>query len=291
MAKDPAFLFYPNDWMGGTMGWTFEEKGAYLELLLMQFNRGHMTTHMIGHVLGQNGGQLWVTIQTKFEIDAEGKFFNKRLEEEQNKRKAFTDSRKNNIKGKNQYSKKEKNKGHMDGHMTSHMENENENENENNTLISIDRDKNNKRTYIGEYTGQENPDQENEPQVISKWEAEVKDNIIDLFPERCRPTTPKQLNTWAATYRKLIEIDGYTPQQVDYVIRWAREDPFWQSNFLSLLKLREKDRQGIKYMEVFIHRIKSQNEQSQRYNGKGGVTDRELARIIADKFAVPVPGN
>ena len=46
MAKDPAFLFYPNDWLGGTMGMTFEEKGAYMELLMMQFNRGHMTSHM-----------------------------------------------------------------------------------------------------------------------------------------------------------------------------------------------------------------------------------------------------
>jgi len=38
MAKDPAFLFYPNDYIGGTMGMTFEEKGAYIELLMLQFN-------------------------------------------------------------------------------------------------------------------------------------------------------------------------------------------------------------------------------------------------------------
>jgi uncharacterized protein YdaU (DUF1376 family) len=50
MAKDPAFLFYPNDYIGGTMGMTFEEKGAYIELLMLQFNRGHMDGHMIGHM-------------------------------------------------------------------------------------------------------------------------------------------------------------------------------------------------------------------------------------------------
>ena len=54
MAKDPAFLFYPNDYIGGTMGMTFEEKGAYIELLMLQFNRGHMTTHMIGHMENVN---------------------------------------------------------------------------------------------------------------------------------------------------------------------------------------------------------------------------------------------
>jgi uncharacterized protein YdaU (DUF1376 family) len=121
MAKDPAFLFYPNDYLGGTMGMTFEEKGAYIELLMMQFNRGHMTSHMVG----QTVGQLWVKIEDKFEVDNDGKYFNKRLEEEQIKRKAFTDSRKNNIKGNNQYTKNSK----KTGHMTSHMEDENENVN------------------------------------------------------------------------------------------------------------------------------------------------------------------
>ena len=122
MAKDPAFLFYPNDYIGGTMGMTFEEKGAYMELLMMQFNRGHMTSHMIG----QTVGQLWVKIEDKFSQDSKGLWYNIRLEEEQLKRKSYTDSRKNNIKGENQYSSKIKKVGHM----TSHMEDVNEDVNE-----------------------------------------------------------------------------------------------------------------------------------------------------------------
>lgn len=128
MAKDPAFLFYPNDWIGGTMGMTFEEKGAYMELLMMQFNRGHMEGHMIGQVVGQ----MWDKIKTKFVQDAEGKWYNVRLEEEQIKRKSFTDSRKNNLTGQNQYTKK---RGHKKGHMTSHMEDENENVNTNINIV------------------------------------------------------------------------------------------------------------------------------------------------------------
>ena len=131
MAKDPAFLFYPSDWIGGTMGMTFEEKGAYMELLMLQFHRGHMTTHMIGQVLGQKSGQLWDTLKYKFEIDEDGRYFNKRLEEEQEKRKAFTASRKNNIKGGNQYTRKENNESSYDQthdhHMTNHMVIVNEN--------------------------------------------------------------------------------------------------------------------------------------------------------------------
>ena len=119
MAKDPAFLFYPNDWIGGTMGMTLEEKGAYMELLMMQFNRGHMTEHMIGLTIGH----IWDKISVKFIKDSSGLWYNERLEEEKEKRKKYVKSRHNNKTGANQHnnSKKEDN-----GHMTLHMENENE---------------------------------------------------------------------------------------------------------------------------------------------------------------------
>jgi len=130
MAKDPAFLFYPNDWIGGTMGMTFEEKGAYMELLMMQFNRGHMTTHMVGQVVGQ----LWDKVKDKFTQDEHGMWFNRRLEEEKNKRQKFTQSRRNNISGENQHTKKNKlvdiNQRSYDHHMSNHMEDVNVNENE-----------------------------------------------------------------------------------------------------------------------------------------------------------------
>lgn len=125
MAKDPAFLFYPSDWISGTMGMTFEEKGAYFDLLMAQFNQGHMTSHMIGRMVGQ----LWSTIQHKFEQDENGLWYNVRLELEKEKRKTFTESRRNNLTGKNQHTEKEPKKiGHKKGHTTSRMENVNVNE-------------------------------------------------------------------------------------------------------------------------------------------------------------------
>ena len=116
MAKDPAFLFYPNDYIGGTMGMTFEEKGAYIELLMTQFNRGHMTSHMVGQIVGH----LWESIKCKFIQDEQGLWYNVRLDLEKERRIAFTQSRRNNIKGNNQ---------HMKAHMTSHMEDVNVNVN------------------------------------------------------------------------------------------------------------------------------------------------------------------
>jgi len=124
MAKDPAFLFYPNDYIGGTMGMTFEEKGAYIEILMLQFNRGHMTSHMIGQLIGQ----LWESIRCKFVQDEQGLWYNIRLDQEKDKRMSFTQSRRNNIKGLNQ---------HTIGHMTSHMEDVNEDVNRNINKVKI----------------------------------------------------------------------------------------------------------------------------------------------------------
>lgn len=37
MAKDPRFNFYPDNWAGGTKRMTYEQKGAYIELLMLNF--------------------------------------------------------------------------------------------------------------------------------------------------------------------------------------------------------------------------------------------------------------
>jgi uncharacterized protein YdaU (DUF1376 family) len=123
MAKDPAFLFYPGDYVSGTMGMTFEEKGAYMDLLMLQFNRGHMNTHMIQHTVGH----LWEQVKCKFIQDDEGLWYNVRLDVEKEKRKTFTESRRNNIKPKNKPKDEPSYETHMKPHMKPHMENVNEN--------------------------------------------------------------------------------------------------------------------------------------------------------------------
>jgi len=126
--KDPAFLFYPGDWLSGTIGMTFEEKGAYFELLMVQFSRGHMTSHMCGQVVGD----IWERIKFKFQQDENGLWYNERLDIEKERRKNFVNSRKNNKSGSNQHKNVKENQNinthtnnHMSGHMTSHMENRN----------------------------------------------------------------------------------------------------------------------------------------------------------------------
>lgn len=121
MAKDPAFLFYPGDWLGGTMTFTRAHKGAYMDLLMAQFNQGHLTLMDVIAVLGPDYDTMWESkLKSKFLQDSEGKFYNERLDNETQKRKNYTASRRRNLS---------KDESHMQGHMDSHMENENRNEN------------------------------------------------------------------------------------------------------------------------------------------------------------------
>ena len=190
--KDPAFLFYPNDYLGGTLGMTFEEKGAYIELLMVQFNRGHMTKHMIGQILGQSMDKIWSNIEVKFKIDDSGYYYNERLEIEQNKRKAYSDSRRNNKEGKNQYTKKKKNKGHM----TSHMENRNENENKD---IIVIENKIDFEFFWNEY----NKKVGDKKRCKNKWDKlhlEIQKKVLDSLPEFIKQFSDKQFQPHPETY-------------------------------------------------------------------------------------------
>jgi len=182
MSKDPAFLFYPNDYIGGTMGMTLEEKGAYIELLMMQFNRGHMG----GHMIGQTIGQLWDKVKVKFVQDDKGLWYNVRLEEEQNKRKAFTNSRKNNLLGINQYS----NKG---GHKTDHMEDEDED-----VIINKDKDKIEFDIFWDLYDKKIK-----KRKVKPKWDKltkEVQQEIIEYIPKYIESQPDKQYRLHPETF-------------------------------------------------------------------------------------------
>lgn len=124
MSKDPAFLFYPGDWMGGTMTFSRSHKGAYMDLLMAQYNNGHMSIEDIKIVLGDDFEKMWeLKLKSKFTQDCNGLFFNKKLEEVIEKRKLFTESRRKNLESKKSHKKTRKGK-----HMDVHMENEDEDE-------------------------------------------------------------------------------------------------------------------------------------------------------------------
>ncbi len=96
MGKDPAFLFYPGDWLGGTMFFTRTQKGAYMDLLVAQFHTGRMSILQIQTILGNDFDSMWEQVlKPKYHKDRAGLFYNKRLEEEQLKRQKHSNHQRN----------------------------------------------------------------------------------------------------------------------------------------------------------------------------------------------------
>jgi uncharacterized protein YdaU (DUF1376 family) len=102
MAKDPAFLFYTNDFQSGTQFFTDEQVGIYLRLLMAQHQHGHLTEKQVLIICKT----LDTEVMQKFEKDGEGKYYNLKLENLINTRKSFTESRRSNRLGKKNKKKK-----------------------------------------------------------------------------------------------------------------------------------------------------------------------------------------
>ena len=117
MSKDPAFLFYSSDFLTGTLLMSMEQKGKFITLLCIQHQKGHLSEKDMLHICGSYDEDVF----TKFQKDEHGKFYNIRLEEEVDKRKAYSESRRNNRK-------KKEDMNNTSLSYVQHMENENENE-------------------------------------------------------------------------------------------------------------------------------------------------------------------
>ena len=90
MAKDPAFLFYTNDFLTGVQDLTMEERGQYITLLCLQHQKGHLTEKMIRLSCGNAAAD----VLSKFRQDDGGLFYNERLELEIEKRSAHGEKQK-----------------------------------------------------------------------------------------------------------------------------------------------------------------------------------------------------
>jgi uncharacterized protein YdaU (DUF1376 family) len=128
MAKDPAFLFYPGDWLGGTMTLTRHQKGCYIDILMAQFHSGPLSLESIKTVLGTDQA-VWTVLSKKFQQDSDGNYFSERLAHEMKTRKAYTQSRRTNAEKKDIHPPNTAYPNAHAEHMLKHMEDENEDEN------------------------------------------------------------------------------------------------------------------------------------------------------------------
>jgi hypothetical protein len=126
--KDPAFLFYSSDFLIGTALFSEAETGQYIRLLCyMHQHKGRLCPDDV-KTLFPNMGEK---VLAKFSRDEYGCYYNQRLLNEMDKRKKFTESRRENLKKykeKKEKDLKEIKKDTKNPHMSPRMENENENE-------------------------------------------------------------------------------------------------------------------------------------------------------------------
>ena len=90
--KDPAVLFYPEAFLVGVQGLTMEERGQYITLLCLQQQQGHLSQKQIALSVGTASPD----VLAKFEVDEEGLLYQHRMEEEIQRRRTFTESRRSN---------------------------------------------------------------------------------------------------------------------------------------------------------------------------------------------------
>ena len=94
MAKDPAVLFYTSDFLSGTITFTNEEIGAYIKLLCIQREQGHIERDIFDAICGHPMPK----VLKKFSIDENGMLFQHRMDEEIRKRNNYINAQTENGK-------------------------------------------------------------------------------------------------------------------------------------------------------------------------------------------------
>lgn len=136
--RDPAFMFYPADFIVGTRFMTYEQKGKYIDLLCYQHQQGHLSEEDMIDICGGKDRRIF----SKFIKDENGLYYNVRLEEEIKKRESYKDKlRANGSLGGKSKAKAKLEQGlseataKLQQGSSTRVENENDNENINKDII------------------------------------------------------------------------------------------------------------------------------------------------------------
>lgn len=95
---------------------------------------------------------------------------------------------------------------------------------------------------------------------------------------------PRDKLRWAETYDKLRRIDGKSDEEIRAVTKWARAHNFWSGNFMSPCKLRDRDKQQVKYYDVFLNAMNAE-KQSKNSNSNGATNiNKQIAANAVRKI-------
>jgi len=102
-----------------------------------------------------------------------------------------------------------------------------------------------------------------------KIETKIYPHFVELFPTNFQPKSKNQKDKWIDCLDKIERIEKIKLSDLYLVVKHIRRDSFWNEHFLTLLKLRNKDKNGIKYLYRFLQIYKSANKPKSYYKIKG----------------------
>jgi hypothetical protein len=137
-------------------------------------------------------------------------------------------------------------------------------------------------------------EKEKEKEEVKLQVKDIKENVYskeihdcfkdckDYFPEHLHP---KDDNTWLDTIEKLNRIEKIPLETIQSIVKKTRSDDFWSANFLSLTKLRKKNKDGVMYVIVFNEKIKSNEKAGNTtYGGKTSTVSEEYIKRLNDEL-------
>ena len=273
--QDPAFLMYSKDWLSGTAEYMPDEKGVYIDLLCHQHQSGSLpiNTERLARMVGLSHEQflkIWEIISCHFE-QSNNRLVNRKLngiiEDRAEKAKVnriigtFAGMLRLGGFSKKQYKYLKDNfiptdfkqypKEEITERITEWLQI---------CLKSIE-------------------DGDERPIVFSDVVKNLYRDIVIFFDENCRPKTDPEIIKWLDTLDKLIRIDGYDQEHIINITKRTRMDNFWRTNFLTINKLRDKNKEGISYFTVFEKKMN--HEVNSRNNG---ASVEQLAEVVSREF-------
>jgi len=116
------------------------------------------------------------------------------------------------------------------------------------------------------------PKSEPDGSDVSPARADVEALCLHLADriEANGSTRPTITKGWRDAARRMLDIDGRTPEQVVRAIDWCQDDDFWRGNVLSMPKLREK------YDQMRLQAARTEPRSTDR---QGDLLRREYERI------------
>lgn len=204
MSKDPAVLWYSNDFLSGTYTMTDEQVGKYVRLLCLQHQNGFLTEQDMKYICKTYD----IAIYRKFIKDGD-KYYNRRMKDESEKRQKYSESRKSN-RNKGLTNKSEKS-------YVRHMENENENINEDiNIIDNRNKKNNNDKNEKNEKNTIPPPVELVSKYFLDKGFINQTERFIDFYESKNWYVGKNKMKDWQAAIRNWIrdKKPEYNPNEI-----------------------------------------------------------------------------